>query len=71
MSLQMLPYVFNTTTQILESYLKFKGQNLEYLSPIILEAQFGALTRISKVNFGATPRLPNMEVLLGYRNQTV
>ena len=56
----MLPSVSNTTTQILGSYLKFKGQNLGYLSPIILEAKFGALTQISEANFGA--KLPNMEV---------
>ena len=28
------------TTQILGSYLKFKAQNLEYLSLIVLEAKF-------------------------------
>ena len=37
------------------SYLKFNGQNLGYLSPIILEAGFGALRRISEANFGAKP----------------
>ena len=31
-----------STTRILGSYLKFKGQNLEYLSRIFLEAKFGA-----------------------------
>ena len=36
-------------------YLKFKGQNLGYLSPIFLKAKFGAPTRISKSNFGAKP----------------
>ena len=36
-------------------YLKFKGQNLGYLSPIFLEAKFGAPTRISEANFGAKP----------------
>ena len=40
---------------ILESYLKFRGQNLGYLSPIFLEARFGAPTRISEANFGAKP----------------
>ena len=44
-------------------YLKFKGHNLGYLSPIFLEAKFGALTRISEANFGAKPPSPpNMEV---------
>ena len=44
---------------ILESNLKFSGQNLGYLSPIFVEAKFGAPTRISE-----TKRLrpPNMEV---------
>ena len=51
----MLPSVSNTTIQILGSYLKFKGQNLGYLSPIILEAKFGALTQILKANLGAKP----------------
>ena len=36
-------------------YLKFKGQNLGYLSPIFLEAKFGAHTGISEANFGAKP----------------
>ena len=36
-------------------YLKFKGQNLGYLSPIFLEGKFGAPTRISEANFGAKP----------------
>ena len=40
---------------ILGSYLKFRGQNLGYLSPIFLEAKFGAPTRISEANFGAKP----------------
>ena len=39
----------------LRLYLKFKGQNLGYLSPILLEAKFGAPTRISEANFGAKP----------------
>ena len=30
------------TTQILGSYLKFEGQNLGYLSPTFVEANFGA-----------------------------
>ena len=48
---------------ILGSNLKFRGQNLGYLSPIFLEAKFGAPTRISEANFGAKPpRPPNMEV---------
>ena len=38
---------------ILESNLKFRGQNLGYLSPIFLEAKFGAPTRISEANLGA------------------
>ena len=44
-----------STTQILGSYLKFKGQNLGYLSSIFLEVKFGALTRISEADFGAKP----------------
>ena len=48
---------------ILGSYLKFRGQNLGYLSFIFLEAKYGAPTRISEVKFGAKPpRPPNMEV---------
>ena len=44
-------------------YLKFKGQNLGYLSPIFLEAKCGAPTRISNANFGAKPPRPhNIEV---------
>ena len=38
---------------ILGSNLKFRGQNLEYLSLIFLEAKFGAPTRNSEANFGA------------------
>ena len=38
---------------ILGSNLKFRGQNLGHLSPIFLEAKFGAPTRISDANFGA------------------
>ena len=34
-------------------YLKFKGQNLVYLSTIFLEAKFGAPTRISEANLEA------------------
>ena len=49
---------------ILGSYLKFRGQNLGYLSFIVLEAKFGAPLRISEAKFGAKPsRPPNMEVL--------
>ena len=44
---------------ILASYLKFRGQNLGYLSFIFLEAKFGAPTRISEAKFGAKP---DMEV---------
>ena len=46
------------------SNLKFRGQNLGYLSPIFLETTFGAPTRISEANFGAKApqRPPNMEV---------
>ena len=48
---------------ILESHLKFRGQNLGYLSLIFLEAKFGAPTRISEANFGTKPPRPtNMEV---------
>ena len=48
---------------ILGSYLKFRGQNLGYLSFIFLEAKFGAPTRISEAKFGAKPlRPPNMDV---------
>ena len=36
-------------------YLKFKEQNLGYLSPIFLEAKSGTLTWISKAKFGAKP----------------
>ena len=48
----MLPSVSNATTEILWSYLKFKGQNLGYLSPIILEVEFWVLTRILEVERG-------------------
>ena len=48
---------------ILGSYLKFRGQNLGYLSLIFLEAKFGAPTRISEAKFGVKPpQPPNMEV---------
>ena len=49
---------------ILGSYLKFRGQNLGYLSLIFLEAKYGAPTRLSEANFGAKPpsRPPDMEV---------
>ena len=40
---------------ILGSYLKFRGQNLGYLSFMFLGANFGAPTRISKAKFGAKP----------------
>ena len=40
---------------ILGSYLKFRGQNLGYLSFIFLEAKFGARTRISEAKFGTKP----------------
>ena len=43
---------------ILGSYLKFRGQNLGYLSLIFLEAKFGAPMRISEANFGAKPPSP-------------
>ena len=42
---------------ILGSYLKFRGQNLGYLSLIFLEAKFGAPTRISEANFGTPTRI--------------
>ena len=48
----MLPFISNATTEILRSYLKFKGKNLGHLSPIILEVEFGALTRILEVERG-------------------
>ena len=48
----MLPFVSNATTEILRSYLKFKRQNMGYLSPLILEVEFGALTRILEVERG-------------------
>ena len=52
---------------ILGPYLKFRGQNLGYLSLIFLEAKFGAPTRISEANFGAKPpRPPYMEVTPGF-----
>ena len=44
---------------ILGSYLKFREQNLGYLSFIVLEAKFGAPTRISEAKFGANPP-PNL-----------
>ena len=40
---------------MLGSNLKFRGQNLGYLSPIFLEAKFGAPKIISEANFGAKP----------------
>ena len=45
-------------------YLKFKGQNLAYLSPIFLEAKFrGSYTNFSLKFWGqAPPRPPDMEV---------
>ena len=53
--------------RFLGSFLKFKGQSLRYLSPIFLEAKFGALTRTSEANFGGqAPRPPDMEVPPGY-----
>ena len=55
---------------ILGSYLKFRGQDLGYLSPIFLEPKFGAPTRTSEANFGAKPsRPPNMEVPPGFRSK--
>ena len=42
-------------SRILGSYMKLKRQNLGYLSPIILEAKFEALTGISEENFRAKP----------------
>ena len=47
----------------LGSYLKFRGQNMGYLSFIFLEANFGAPTRIFRGKiWGQAPRPPNMEV---------
>ena len=40
---------------ILGSYLKFRWQNLGYMSFIFLEEKFGAPTRISEAKFGAKP----------------
>ena len=40
------------------SEIQIPGQNLGYLSPIFLEASFGAPTRISEANFGAKPPPP-------------
>ena len=45
---------------ILVSYLKFRGQNLGYLSFIFLEAKFGAPTRISEAKFWAKPPPPDL-----------
>ena len=42
---------------ILVSYLKFRGQNLGYLSLVFLKAKFGAPTRISEAKFGAPTRI--------------
>ena len=59
---------WRSSTQILGSYLKFKGQSVGYFSPIFLVAKFGAPTRISEANFGgkfcgqAPPQPPDMEV---------
>ena len=45
------------------AYLKVRGQNLGYLSPIFLEEKVGTPARISEANFVAKPpRPPNMEV---------
>ena len=46
---------FGERVPILGSYLKFKGQNLGYLSPVFLEAKFGT-----------TSWPPNMEVTPGF-----
>ena len=55
-----------STTPILGSCLKFKGQNLGYTSPIFLEVKFGALAQISEARFGAKlPDLLIMKYLLG------
>ena len=49
--------------RILGSYLKFKGQNLGYLSPIFLETTFGDRMQISEANFGVKlPDPPDMKV---------
>ena len=45
---------------ILGSYLKFRGQNWGYLSFIIMEAKFGAPTRISEARFWAKP--PDLQI---------
>ena len=48
---------------ILGSYLKFRGQNLGYLSAIFLEAKFGAPTENFRGKFwGQALRPPNMKV---------
>ena len=58
---------------ILESYLKVREQNLGYLSPIFLEAKFGAPTRISEANFWVNPppRPPHMEAPPGDMSTTL
>ena len=49
---------------ILGSYLKFRGQNLGYLSFMFLEAKFGLQQEFQRPNLGPSPppRPPNMEV---------
>ena len=55
---------------ILESNLKFRGQNLGYLSPTFLEAKFGAPTKISEANFRAKlPALLIWKYPLGHSSQ--
>ena len=44
-----------STTPIFGSYLKFKAQNLGYMSPMFLEAKFEALARIFEAKFWAKP----------------
>ena len=40
---------------ILESYLKFRGQNLGYLSLIFLEAKFGVQQEFQRQSLGPSP----------------
>ena len=49
---------------ILGSYLKFRGQNLVFLSFIFLEAKVGLQQGFQRQNLGPSPppRLPNVEV---------
>ena len=55
---------------VLGTNLKFRRQNLGYLSPLFFEVKFGAPTRILEGNFGGkAPRPPNMEIPPGLCHQ--